>query len=259
MLLCVCVILVLCRSFYRLSDQASKEDLSSDSPMKYFLKLKRSEQHSEIAKNLESISETSKETYIRIMKEFKIESQKAKKKESKTTDMQGVYHKLLYQIILDTRETIRQIERQKREQERMAMREELSEITRKLIVGEGVSFSKHIRSETLAELLLDLNDLETNSKVSVNGEPIVCSEYHAILDDLLDCEFEFADCSILDDLPQANPHVSTKILSQVCPFPNMYVNSCSGISFFKNAILTPSFIFKIPGATKNVTRFRSHR
>lgn len=258
MLLCVCVILVLCRSFYRLSDQASKEDLSSDSPMKYFLKLKRSEQHSEIAKNLESISETSKETYIRIMKEFKIESQKAKK-ESKTTDMQGVYHKLLYQIILDTRETIRQIERQKREQESMAMREELSEITRKLIVGEGVSFSKHIRSETLAELLLDLNDLETNSKVSVNGEPIVCSEYHAILDDLLDCEFEFADCSILDDLPQANPHVSTKILSQVCPFPNMYVNSCSGISFFLNAILTPSFIFKIPGATKNVTRFRSHR
>lgn len=93
------------------SDQASKEDLSSDSQMKYFLQLKRSEQQLEIAKNLEYISETSKETYIRMMKEFKIESQKAKKKESKTTDMQGVYHKLLYQIILDARETVRHIYR----------------------------------------------------------------------------------------------------------------------------------------------------
>lgn len=208
------------------SDQASKEDLSSDSQMKYFLQLKRSEQQLEIAKNLEYISETSKETYIRMMKEFKIESQKAKKKESKTTDMQGVYHKLLYQIILDARETVRHIERQKRDQERMEMREEFSEITRKLIVGEGVSFSKHIRSETLAELLLDLNDLETNSKVSVNGVPIVCSEYNAILDDLLDCEFEFADCSVLDDLPQANSQVSTEILSQVYPFLNIYVHFC---------------------------------
>lgn len=207
------------------SDQASKEDLSSDSQMKYFLQLKRSEQQLEIAKNLEYISETSKETYIRMMKEFKIESQKAKK-ESKTTDMQGVYHKLLYQIILDARETVRHIERQKRDQERMAMREEFSEITRKLIVGEGVSFSKHIRSETLAELLLDLNDLETNSKVSVNGVPIVCSEYNAILDDLLDCEFEFADCPVLDDLPQANSQVSTEILSQVYPFLNIYVYFC---------------------------------
>ncbi|XP_061162646.1 uncharacterized protein LOC133171871 [Saccostrea echinata] len=192
----------------------TKDDSTLNAAMTSFLKSNPTKQYEQLKRRLEFVYNVSSEAYTKLMEEFKTELQRVKEKISRKTDMQALYRKLLFQSILDIWDTILQMAQQKREQQRKVIQEQFSEITRKLIVGEGVSFSKTVRSEKLAELLLDLNDLETNSKVSVSGEPIVCSEYDAILDDLLECEFESDEWSPLEDLPEANPKLSSEIFSK---------------------------------------------
>ncbi|XP_062583539.1 putative leucine-rich repeat-containing protein DDB_G0290503 [Saccostrea cucullata] len=223
----------------------NKDDFTLNAAMTSFLKSNPTKQYEQLKRRLEFVYNISSQAYTKLMEEFKSELQGVKEKVSKKTDMQALYRKLLFQSILDIWDTILQMAQQKREQQRKLIQEEFSDITRKLIVGEGVCFSKTVRSEKLAELLLDLNDLETNSKVSVSGEPIVCSEYDAILDDLLECEFESDDWSILEDLPEANPKLSSEIFSKAISekkLPELYA-SCIDADF--NSLLEETSVEKL--------------
>jgi hypothetical protein len=169
-------------------------DLNSNThhtAMKNFLTRNPSEQLEALRKQLRFILNVSWEAYSKLKDEFSTEMEKIRET-SKTGMLQDSCHKLLFQKILDIWDVILKAE-QKRDREMKITRKEFNEISWKLIVGESVHFSADVRSERLAELLLDLKDLETNGKVSVSGEVIVCSDYKLALDNLLQCELEEAE------------------------------------------------------------------
>lgn len=219
-------------SFFELQDNTDADEDRTNPKMKSFLLLTPPEQYKELQCYMETISKVSSEVYVKMMEEFRIELLRAKEMKLEKTEMQAEYRRALFQNILDVWEVIRQIYQQKKHQEMKRIRKELQEITRRLIIGEGVNFSKNIRSEKLAELLLDLNDLESNNKVPVTGEPIVCRDYIRVLDDLLECEFVLDDEPIVDDIPQASSDYSRELYFEVCILNHQATSKMSTFDFW---------------------------
>jgi hypothetical protein len=155
------------------------------------------------------------QSYSKLRGEFVTDMKKVRET-SKTGMFQAACRKLLFQKILNIWDVILLKAEQKLSRQMEIIRREFNEKTWKVIVGESVHFSKDVRSERLAELLLDLKDLETNGKVSVSGELISCHDYDVALDNLLQCEFETDEWSAQCDLPQTHPLVFAAMFSKVC-------------------------------------------
>ncbi|OWF34744.1 uncharacterized protein LOC110443816 [Mizuhopecten yessoensis] len=198
-----------------------------------FLSLSPMEQHEELRRWLRFfVYEVSPAEYAKLMADFKetvkdLKENQQKMKSISDLDIQTFYRKILFQKILDIQDKIVDIYHQKREKQDEIVKEGFDILTKRLIVGDDISFSNTVRSDDLQQVLLDLKLLENEKKVVVSGTPLKSKSYENVLEQLQECEHSAAvetpstgSCSSrksspLPELPVADSRFANELLLSV--------------------------------------------
>ncbi|XP_033754376.1 uncharacterized protein LOC117337484 [Pecten maximus] len=196
-----------------------------------FLSLSPMEQHEELRRWLRFfVYEVSPAEYAKLMADFKetmkdIKGNPQKTRKASDLEMQALYRKILFQKILDLQDKIVDIYHQKRERQDEIVKEGFDILTKRLIIGDNISFSNTVRSEDLQQVLQDLKLLENERRVAVSGTPLKSKSYENVLEQLQECE-QIAEAeapsvesssngkpSPTSELPEADSRFACELLS----------------------------------------------
>lgn len=213
------------------SNKGTEESAPSSSMMK-FLSKSSEEQDIELKRWLKLFYEVSPYEYVKLKTNPKMRKEELKCKDNKANHFQ-YYRKILYQSILDSKSRIIDMYEHKKQKQQDKVKESFGIIVKRLITGNSadVIFSRDSASNRLAEVLLDLKELENEQMVDVSGIPLTSKSYESVVDDLkkdnktTDTETECttietsdtqnADISVLDWDDESENEFSRELLHSV--------------------------------------------